>query len=181
MSSFDDQLWSELVRLHGSELQPRELRTVRRRSRKAPIAAGALATSAGAVALALTLSAGSAPAAYAVTQNPDGTLSVTLSEIVGVSGANAELERLGVDARVVPVEDECPPPSGARAAPAVPASIPMTMRSVTISPKSIPPGDTLLIEAQQISDHTALGVTLIRGSAPACLPLAKQVIPQRIQ
>ena len=48
-----------------------------------------------------------APAAFAVTDNQDGSVTITLNEITGVSGLNAKLASMGIAVRAVPVVSGC--------------------------------------------------------------------------
>ena len=177
MSNFEDGLWSDLVREHGSELAlaPRPAR--RRLRRGVPLTAGALVVAGAMIAAALILTAGTSPPAYAVSENSDGTVTVTINELLGVSGANAELVRLGVRATVARVEPGCN-----ASANLVPGPPPLATKMVhpdrpgvmTIDPSLIPPGDTLRISAERLSSGppaaVGLGIALYRGPAPACVP-----------
>ena len=125
-----------------------------------------------ATALALALTATNSAPAFAVARNADGTVTVTIHDVAGVGGANTLLAALDVSVRAVPAVRGCPAPAGRqpeslfadRALRLDPAS-----SSVTIVPSAIPAGDTLVLAATETSsDHVALGVTLVRGPAPAC-------------
>lgn len=183
MSRFEDRLWSELVREQGTELAGREAPPRHRRPRRAPLAAGGLVLTGAIIAAALTLSAGSGPqAAYAVTENADGSVTLTLDETIGVFAANAELARLGVRVKVRRIEPGC-------TAVGVPdrSHLTQVMRSVQmrklangfahiewiINPSAIPPGDTLGLSAQRAEGSpipaVATGIELYRGPAPDCV------------
>ena len=54
------------------------------------------------------LSSGGGSPAYAVTSNPDGTITVTIRELAGVTGADETLSSQGVPVRVVHCEAGCP-------------------------------------------------------------------------
>ncbi len=190
MSRFEDQLWSDLVIAHSTMRSDDRLPAAKRRwaSRGRFAAAGAVAIVVGAVAIMLSLSAGpSAPAAFAVTRQPDGSITLTLDEITGVSAANQELASLGVRARLAKVEPGCaatgeliPPSSyGHRRQ----EEMVETQRSDgpglnglvwTIRPSAIPPGDTLLITAEVLAGApipvVASTTSLYRGAAPTCQP-----------
>ncbi len=109
MSSFEDRLWSELVREHGERLALAGARRSPRprRSWRAPLAAGGVVLTAAIVAGALLLTASTSPPAYAVVVNPDGSVTLTIDELIGVSAANARLAKLGVRARVAVIEAGC--------------------------------------------------------------------------
>lgn len=70
-------------------------------SHRPVLAGGGVASVAVAVLVALALSGGGSPPAYAVVVRPDGTIALTLNEIIGMGPANARLEALGVRARLV--------------------------------------------------------------------------------
>ncbi len=200
MSSFEDRLWSELVREHGETLALAGARRSPRprRSWRAPLAAGGVVLTAAIVAGALLLTASTSPPAYAVVVNPDGSVTLTIDELIGVKAANAQLARLGVRVRVAVVEAGCAA-KGVHAR--FPALLPFGMQrepveerrmvrpvktrpgfggiGMVIRPGAIPPGDTLLLTARRLSTgrHAgapvhAVGLTmgLYRGPAPACVP-----------
>ncbi len=81
-------------------------RTERRRRRAL---AGAAIAALGALCLALAIggSGGGVQPAYAVTVNPDGSVALSVRELLGVGPANARLARLGVRARLVRRETSC--------------------------------------------------------------------------
>jgi hypothetical protein len=172
MSKFEDRLWSDLVGSYGAQLAlvpP----LARRRSRRAPLLAAAVVLIVAVMVGVLTLSAGtSAPPAYAVSRNGDGTINVTIDELAGVAGANTQLTELGVAARAVAVEQGCI--SAAR-----PVAITPTLyaqmahpegQGVTIQPAAIPSGDTLVLAVHALSGAVALSVGLYHGAPPTCLP-----------
>jgi hypothetical protein len=72
------------------------------------LAGGAAAAIAAATTAVLAISAlTTAPPAFAVTGNPDGSVTITLNEITGVSDLNAKLASMGIAVRAVPVESGC--------------------------------------------------------------------------
>jgi hypothetical protein len=148
---------------------------------------GAVASVCALLAVLLTLTAGTSPPAYALVVNPNGTLTLTINELVGVGGANAELSRLGVRARIARVGSGCgerghfirvrwphagPPP-------VEPEKLHSGLSGLRmiIHPSEIPPGDTMLLTARlgHTTYHGApiqtLGMSmgLYRGPAPACI------------
>ncbi len=97
MSKFEDRLWSELVLDHGPQLASMRRIEIPHRSRRGPAAIGAVALAGTIAAVALTATTGTSPSvAYAVSQSSDGSVSVSIREISGVDGANAQLARLHV-------------------------------------------------------------------------------------
>jgi len=115
MTKFADHLYEDLMREHGDALRsvsepeaqtvPARLR--RRATRPAWLTAG-LVTGTGAVAGGFVLFGGATAPAYAVTQNPDGTVSVSVSQSSAIDAANAKLTALGVRVVVVPARAGCP-------------------------------------------------------------------------
>jgi hypothetical protein len=200
MSKIEDRLWADLIREPGADRALAATQPLRRgRSlRRAPLAAGTLVLFAAIVATAVTLTAStSTTPAYAVTLNPDGSVSVTLTEVIGVSGVNEALARLGVRVRFAHIEADCTQTGEkARLAPGRAAHEQQEQIvepqkdgeglagiNMIIHPDAIPQGDTALIAAQ-LDDSgrpvaTSHGrpvsaaswtVGLYRGAAPTCQP-----------
>ena len=172
MSKFEDRLWSELVLDHGPELASLTRVEVPRHSRRGPVAVGAVALAGAIAAVAITASTGTSPSvAYAVSQSSDGDVTVSIRELTGVSGANAQLAKLKVRARVETVEATC-------AETGVIVKIPHAIvshlvshegASLVIDPSLIPQGDTLAIAASPLGDAVGLSYELYRGAAPSCV------------
>src|ERR1700759_669289 len=156
MTKFADELFDDLMREHGPALAhtvpsldrpaPRHHLATRRTVLAAGTAGAAVAATAG------VLVAGGGTPAYAVTANPDGTVTLAVHQESGIAGANARLRQLG-DGQVVvvPVRDGCPD-LGSLPAPAGPRSghIPLQTSvsrdgSVTVKAKGIPAGDILVV------------------------------------
>lgn len=173
MGKFADQLWADLVQEHGPSLAGAE-RNLPPRGRGRPAvltAVGAFGVVGVATALALTLTATGASPAFAVTENANGSVTVTIAQLVGVSGANAELSRLGVRAKVFEVDPRCDsvpalPDGPIKGEPLSPGP---EQDTVTIQPSAIPVGDTLVFAAEQISgNRAALRAVMVAGPAPSC-------------
>jgi hypothetical protein len=175
MSEFEDQLFADLMREHG-EVLARTSRPAATRSaapRRVLVAAGA-AGLAGAVGLGVA-AIGTGSPAYAVTHGADGTITVSLRDISGVDGANAELRRLGVPVVAVPMSPDCT----ARVAPDNHGLGPGRINgsstadgtgTVTFDAASIPSGDTLVLAAQASDRQVSVAAITVRGTAPACMP-----------
>lgn len=188
MSRFEDRLLVHLIDNHGARLaqadpapQPRQPHGRRggRLAAAAAAAAAALALAAGVVAA--TLSSGGSTPAYAVEVHSDGTVVLTLDEIVGVEGANAQLSKLDVKATIARVEAGCTQTGvidhsrgGAAAIHNIvqPSHTGETGVRWTINPAAIPPGDTLSLSAQRLEGSTsnlaAYRIALYQGAAPSC-------------
>jgi hypothetical protein len=163
MSSFEDRLWSELVRDHGDEIRLHGATTThhpaRRRRRPAVLAGTALSIAGVTAAAVLALTATTAaPPAYAVSTNSDGTVTVTLNDISALTALNAELAGDGLHAKAVPLSATCP----TRGFPhAMPAGTKTSTYTLTIVPADIPAGFTAVVAA---SESSAGQVQLVQGA-----------------
>jgi hypothetical protein len=171
MSTFEDNLWDELVREHHAEHAQPGPAINRRPARRRLLASTSLSLAGAGTAVALALTTGTAAPAFAVTSNPNGTVTVTISQIAGIAGANSELEALGISARAVPVVQGCtatlqPLPKGTAAGAVLPAP---NMQSFTITPSLIPAGDTVVLAAQLSAGAVQTTDALVQGAAPACV------------
>ena len=185
VSTFEDNLWRELVREHHAEHAHPGRASTGGLARRRRLAGASMGLAAVGTAAALALTAGTAAPAFAVTSNPNGTVTVTINQIAGIAGANAKLAALGVRARAVPIVQGCtaallripkvlpngPPPPTTVSAPQ--SGLPQSM---TFEPSEIPAGDTLVLAAKQLVNGPANGIqmldAIVRGSAPACVAQA---------
>jgi hypothetical protein len=175
MSSFEDQLFANLMREHGGELAAGHRPVVARRGtgRRVLVAAGSVGLAGAVVLGANTIGAGSP--AYAVTRGSDGTITVSLRDISGVKGANEEMRKLGVSAVAVPMSRDCDaqvvPDDRAHGQGQVTASSATGgSGSVTFDAGAIPAGDTMVLAARASDQHVSLAATMVRGPAPVCVP-----------
>lgn len=191
MSRFQERLWSELIgdqaatalaaprARHGSHAS---LPIVERRRIALPtlsklrsmrLVAGAAAL-ASAVTVLLVVTGTSTPpsAAYAVTVTAGGTLEITIDELTGVTGANAELAKLGVSVKVVPVRAGC----ALSSAILIPQALDGVLvhaegQGLAIQPNLIPHGDVLIVTARRLGPDVGLTSALYRASnVPPCVP-----------
>ena len=202
MTKFADQLFDDLIREHGSTLTnarpPAPRGHIATRRTLLAVGGGGIAVAAAAGVLVAT--AGTNPAAhdgqvaggktpaYAVTNNPNGTVTLAVYRKDGIAGANAKLHELGdSQVYVVPVGAGCPSMSSLPA-PAVPLngkrlSVQSSVsiggsagRSVTVNAKGIPAGDILVVavETTRTGDTTtSLGAgKLTTAPAPSCVSLS---------
>jgi hypothetical protein len=190
MSRFEDRLWSELVEQHGALLADAPLSLApspgrapgRRRRWRAPLAALGLALAAAVTAIVIGLSSGGGTPAYAVLSNPDGTVTVTIRQLVGVKAADEKLASLGVPVRVVRSEAGCLLGSGEYKTPRISPDLfqrisklagPASAASIVITPSAIPSGDTIVIGARELAPGVVgLQTGIYEGTTPPCLPLA---------
>lgn len=152
-----------------------------RRRRLLPLAAVVGMAAVTAAVVALMSAGGNPPAAYAVTEHADGTVTLTLDEVLGVDAANEQLARLGVPVVIAKVQAGCDErgeparPAGPRFGEMVePVKTGTGLAGISwvIRPSLIPAGDTLRLSVQldPNSPIPALGsgVGLFRGRAPRC-------------
>jgi hypothetical protein len=187
MAKFEDQLFEDLMRSHGSALDtmPDRAATGRRGVGRTLGIGGTALGAAGVIALTGTLLTGGAPAAYAVTKGPDGVVQVSITDITGVTGANEELRRLGVRAVAVPIRDGCvdlrslPVDTDSQGTGITTAvdSVDGGDGSLTFDADAIPEGDTLLLAAQQTPNSLSLAAALIDGAAPECVSVPAPPAP----
>ncbi|MCE6996287.1 hypothetical protein LZG04_15995 [Saccharothrix sp. S26] len=179
MAKFEDQLFDDLMREHGSALDDVPVRTATRRrgvGRTLGIG-GTVLGAAGVIALTGTVVTGGAPAAYAVTTGADGAVTVSITDLTGVTGANEELRRLGVRAVAVPMRAGC---TGMSSLPVDTDSRGSGVSAMEVTggggtgalkfdPDAIPEGDTLVLAASQSTTSVTLAAALIKGDAPECV------------
>jgi hypothetical protein len=185
MSKFKDRLWQQLVREYGHELEQMTRPPGKRARRMSPkLLAGTSFGFAGAgTVAALVLSAASSTPAFAVSRDRDGAVTVTISTIDGIRGANARLAELQVPARAVEVARGCgaqlPPGAMLHALGTVyrggttpgPHTAPLTLVRARFYPREIPRGHTLLLPTWRVGGK----LTIVRGAAvvgppPPCFP-----------
>jgi hypothetical protein len=111
----EHELQSAAERLVAEQLSRGPARYVRRRGRVA-LASGSLAVLgvAAAVVIILLASATSSPSpAYALVQQPDGSVTVIVHDLrTAIQPVNARLKALGVPERFIPITDACPAANG---------------------------------------------------------------------
>jgi hypothetical protein len=194
MTKFADQLLDDLMREHGPALAharpaatgPRPAVTGRKL-----LLAGAGGVAVAAAAAAGVLVAGGGTPAYAVTTHPDGTVTLAVTKLSGIPGANGALHKLGDRVVVVPVEPGCPSLGSLR-----PPNVPLAGHpyvqttvgiggsdtgSVTVNAKGIPAGDILVVGVETTTMGTTHGSMgggrLTSPPAPSCISLPAQPAP----
>ena len=96
----------ELERAARREFESAPVRN-RRTFRAVAVSTVALAVAATAITLVIGATTGT-PRAYALTQNSDGTITVTLNDLTtGIPQLNARFAQMGIDETVIPVEAGC--------------------------------------------------------------------------
>ena len=177
MSNFEERLLHELRSLVAAAPAERgRRRSLRQRPRL--VLAGALAAvlAAAATAGALVLSAGT-QAAYAVTRNADGTVTVEIDSLSDAAGLQAQLQAAGVNAVVqyLPEGKICRrpwfTPLGHPAGGTTQSGVERLENGgvrFTLT-ADIPAGATVVIETQSGPDNeTALGIGYAQGDVPPC-------------
>ncbi len=172
----------DITRMPEPRRFPR-LPAVRFAARPRILAGGAAAAVAVTTVAILALSAATTtPPAFAVTNNQDGSVTITLNEITGVSGLNAELASMGIAIRAVPVVSGCTAtaqvvggdgglqPASTLAVTQLPNSprtgSPATLRAITLAPPHTL-GQTRIVAAST-TGIDLLGQT-VQGQIPSCV------------
>jgi hypothetical protein len=190
MSKIEDRLWTDLLDEPEADraLAARQPSGRRKPARRAPLAVGGLVLVGALLAAVLMLTGGTSTIpAYAVALNHNGSVTLTLNEVLGVKGANEALERLGVRVRIARVEAGCTATAEAIHGPGEPTSEQLQTMveplrtgegAWIIHPDKIPQGDTILITAQlgkPVIFHgkavTGVGssIGLYHGTPPTCI------------
>jgi len=104
MSRFEDNLWARLEREQAPTLL-QNMATQRRKRTARWMGAAAGVAVLGGVAAATYL--GGTPPAYAVVDNPDGSVTLTIREIQRFEEATAKLRDRGIPAIAVPLRRDC--------------------------------------------------------------------------
>jgi hypothetical protein len=177
MSTFEDRLWSDLVREHGDQMRLHATTEPWQARRRRPaLITSSLAAAGAVIAAIVALTATTAtPPAYAVTTNQDGSVTVTLNDISAVSALNAELARDGVRAEAVPLTADCPTHGFVNPMPS--GTNPSTY-TITIVPRDIPAGYTAVLAAGKDSSGQ---IELLQGALeppiPACFNRTSNLVP----
>lgn len=138
-------------------------RSARRRRRGlAGAVAAALATVC--VALAVGGSGGSVEPAYAVTVNPDGSVVLSVRELLGVGPANARLARLGVRARLVRREAGCTARTTATLLPPGELSRQMHSEPLPRGLKRVSRNRTLELQAERVAAELRFLQSMLRAA-----------------
>lgn len=123
-----------------------------------------------AVALALLLGASTTPPAFAVTGHHDGTVTVRLLKLSGITGANRRLAALGIRARIVREVDLAQVVARLNPCLAAPAN---SGRTLSFNPRKIPPNRVLLLSADRTA-HLSSVSGQVRAMKLTRLPALKR-------
>ena len=188
MGKIEDTLWADLKREPVADLTLaiRQPPPKLHRLPQASLAAGGGLALIGAILAVLLMTAGThTTPAYAVTLNGDGSVTLTLNELLGVSGANEELSKLDIPVVVAKVEPGCAATGEVVESASLQQHDIVEVKRVAngfgglrwdIHPSAIPPGDTVQVSAlytyndkpQPVGVAGAWGI--FRGRAPTCRP-----------
>jgi hypothetical protein len=147
----------------------RNTEPARGRGRTGWVAAGALAATGVVVAGSVLWGGGSA--AYAVSRNADGTVTVSIEDVAAIGPANEALREFGLRVKAVPMTADCPGVDGATIYRGSDwASPDRSGNSVTLSPR-IPEGYTVLLAVSRHPNRgSGLGYTApLKDPAPSCV------------
>lgn len=170
------------MREHAATLQRTELPAPSARHsaiKRGALLAGGAGTLAVGVTAGLAAFGGGAAEAFAVTPHPDGTVTVSISDLSGVSGANARLQDLGDRVVVVPIKAGCPSisslPSPAVTPGRTSGSVTASKESgtITIDAQGIAQGDLMVLAVQQTDGSIHIAGRLTAPPAPACLSISQ--------
>lgn len=195
MSTFEDNLWADLLSRHGEHEhldasrraeQPADEVMARRErrgrtgqvddhrgqtARLRPARYG-LAAAAAAAALVggLTLLQPGAPA-YAVSTAADGSTTVRLEDLTAIQPANAALARAGSRVRVVPMTGDCPALDESALYRGEDWDLPVSHPDGSVTVGKVPEGYTMLLALGDYpgADLGSSFTAPVRDPAPSCL------------
>jgi hypothetical protein len=168
MAKFADDLFTDLMAEYRPTLEQTELPTPRRKRSAKPIwLTGGFASVAALVTTILLLFTAGAPA-YAVTRNPDGTVTLTLNQMAALAQAAAALHAFGAPSAV-----GCPGTGP------IEVVTPGT-NTVVIDPRDVPVGQTgVLFAAPRSSGPPRLSWHVVPTHSPDCAELEKALANAR--
>jgi hypothetical protein len=177
MGKFEDSLWTELQREHGQALLQNMAKRQSRRARRW-VGIAAAVTVLGTGALVASTYFGGAPPAYAVVDNPDGSVTLTVREVQRFEEATAKLRERGIPAAALPLRENCPAGGRKLDSPQALGSVEFQSAPGKIEIKilrdRIPADATVVLAAEhdeQNGTWTVAGGVYERDQLPSCLPL----------
>jgi hypothetical protein len=183
MTTFADHLFEDLMAEHGAELtsaaaaaQAPAPSPHRRYTRPAWATAGTVAA-AGAAAVGFSVF-GTTAAAYAVTDNHDGTVTVSVSKSGGVTGANSKLHTIGADVVVLKATPGCPsitsfgaPNQNVGKTTLGMAGGPGRSTTITVQATGLPKNETMLVAFDFDHPMQRVAAVLVDDPVPTCVSL----------
>ena len=179
MTAFEDGLWERLVEAHGADCV--SITAPRQRSARRPVIIGGSVTALAAATAAAVVGIGAvttAPPAYAMTQNADGSITVTINDLAtAIPQLNARFAQMGVDTTIVPVTASCPDTGNINDELELDPHASMS-ETITLGTQN-EPGYTGVLAAEQLpSGHVAMAMEEIKPPIPTCFPTtAHQLVP----
>jgi hypothetical protein len=176
MTKFEDRLFHELMRDHGTELSAQQAaRKTRAIARPVWLSSGVIAA-AGASAVGLVMFGSGATPAFAVTQNDNGTATIALHQMSGITGANAKLHSLGDNVIIVPVRPGCEPISSLPLPPGSghvsgSGSENVETGAITVNVTGLPAGDIVVVAASHKRNTYQMATVVTTPPAPSCVSL----------
>jgi hypothetical protein len=187
MTKFEDQLFADLMTEHRTALDGIGHLPARRvQPRVAWLTGAATTVAAGAATAAVVMIGGGSPA-YAVTQNPNGTVTLSVASKAGIEPANTQLHVLGDPVVVVPVGAGCPSMSSlphpqlapgheisgsASVSGSAGSGSASPTSSITIDVQGVPAGATAIVAYTTLPDgQVTLATGVITGAVPTCVSL----------
>ncbi len=154
----------------GAGLRSRVVQARRRPVVMTTSALGVVAAGAAAVVLLVSVTASTQPA-YALTQNPDGSITVTINDLqAAIPELNARFAAIGVDETVIPITQSC---QTHMAVPAYPQSAASDKLTFTPSEghKYLAPGfDGVLAAGYTSGGQLLVFIGAMKPPLPACFP-----------
>lgn len=177
-----DQIPPSLMRFGAAfeRASRRELASASRQSRRRTLRlAAASSTTLAAVAAAAVLVVGAtseAAPAYALTHNPNGSITISLNNLTtGISQLNARLKQMGINYTVIPVTQNC-----SFSTPVLSAGPGSLSETITLGTENMEPaGVDGYLAAEQLSKGSiALGIGGMEAPLPSCIsPTPMKVQP----
>jgi hypothetical protein len=164
-----DEVTSRRTRA-GASLRSRVVPARRRPVVMTTSALGVIAAGAAAVVLLVSVTASTQPA-YALTRNPDGSITVTINDLqAAIPELNARFAAMGVDETVIPITQSC---QTHMAVPAFPQSA--ASDKLTFTPneghKYLAPGfDGVLAAGYTSGGQLLVFIGAMKPPLPACFP-----------
>jgi hypothetical protein len=183
MTKFEDQLFADLMTEHRTALDGLRHIPARRVQPRVAWLTGAATAGVGVAAATGVMLAGGASPAYAVTQHPNGTVTLSVASKAGIGPANTQLHVLGDPVVVVPVGADCPsisslphpqlaPGDHVSGRSSVEGNRGSGVSSITIDIQGVPAGDTALVAYTSVPGGTTMFASaVISGPVPACVSL----------
>jgi hypothetical protein len=170
MTDFDEGLWARLVDEHDAhhialEAGPGQI------TKRPLLLGGSVTALAGIVTVAvLAINATSAPPAYALTKNADGSVTVTINDLAtAIPELNARFAKMGIDETVVPARADCASSANALQLFAYPGEKVTDTLTFVPGRRYLAPGFTGVVAAEQLpGGEVAMAVGAVKPPVPNC-------------